>query len=48
MTDESPFREDVAHITDVDGTVWQVLNGAGDDWDEPATRAVYEAALQRP
>lgn len=39
------FREDIAHITAPDGTVYQVLNAEGDDWDEPATRAAYEASL---
>lgn len=38
------YREDIAHIRAADGTVWQVLNEAGDDWDEIATRALYEAA----
>ena len=33
----------IAHITGDDGTVWQVLNEAGDDWDEAATRVAYEA-----
>lgn len=36
------YREDLAHITAPDGTVYQVLNEAGDDWDEAATRALYE------
>lgn len=36
------YREDIAHITDADGVVWQVLNAEGDDWDEAATRALME------
>ncbi len=29
--------EHIAHITLADGTKFQVLNEAGDDWDEAAT-----------
>lgn len=36
----------IAHITDPDGRRYQVLNADGDDWDEDATRALYEAARQ--
>ncbi len=35
----------IAHITDENGTVYQVLNADGTDWDEVATRALYEASL---
>ena len=35
----------IAHITD-NGAVFQVLNATGDDWDEEATKAVYEAWRQ--
>ena len=35
----------IAHIVASDGTVFQVLNEAGDDWDEAATRAAYDAYL---
>ena len=41
------IREDIAHITASDGTKYQVLNEAGDDWDEVATRALYEAAKSK-
>ena len=37
------FDPNIAHITAEDGTVFQVLNENGDDWDEAATRAAYEA-----
>ena len=37
------FNPNIAHIVAEDGTVFQVLNEAGDDWDEAATRAQYEA-----
>jgi hypothetical protein len=36
--------ENIAYLTDPDGTKYQVLNELGDDWDEAATRALYEAA----
>jgi hypothetical protein len=35
----------IARIVADDGTVFQVLNEAGDDWDEAATKAEYEAWL---
>lgn len=34
----------IAHILAPDGTVYQVLNADGTDWDEEATRALYEAS----
>ena len=37
------YREDIAHLIAPDGTVFQVLNEAGDDWDEAATHAEYDA-----
>lgn len=37
------YDPNIAHITTEGGTVFQVLNEAGDDWDEAATRAEYEA-----
>lgn len=39
------FNPNIAHITAADGTVFQVLNDAGNEWDEAATRAAYEAHL---
>lgn len=39
------FNPNIAHITGEDGTVYQVLNDAGDDWDEAATHAQYQASL---
>lgn len=36
------FEPTIAHITDEDGNVYQVLNEDGTDWDEEATRALYE------
>lgn len=39
------FNPNIAHIRAKDGTVFQVLNAAGDDWDEAATSALYQAAL---
>lgn len=43
------FNPSIAHITALDGTVFQVLNEAGDDWDEAATAATYDAYLaQQP
>lgn len=36
------YNSHIAHITAADGTIFQVLNDAGDDWDEAATRAAYE------
>ena len=41
------FNPDIAHVTDAAGNVFQVLNDAGDDWAESATKAqqdqYYEA-----
>jgi len=37
------YNSDIAYITAQDGTVFQVLNEAGDDWDEAATKAAYDA-----
>lgn len=34
----------IAHIVDSDGTVFQVLNADGTDWDEEATRTAYQQA----
>lgn len=36
------FDPNIAHIRDGEN-VFQVLNSEGTDWDEEATRAVYEA-----
>jgi hypothetical protein len=38
------ISESIAHLTAQNGERFQVLNDAGDDWDEAATRAQYEAA----
>ena len=35
--------ESIAHLTAPSGKKYQVLNAAGDDWDEVATRAAYVA-----
>lgn len=40
------FNPNIAHIAVPDGPVFQVLNDAGDDWDELATRTQYEAWQQ--
>lgn len=45
MTKPATFNPNIAYITAEDGTVFQVLNEAGDDWDEEATRAEYQAYL---
>lgn len=37
------YVDGIAHITLADGTVFQVLNDTGDDWDEAATMAAVEA-----
>jgi hypothetical protein len=42
--DPETFNPSMAHISQ-DEQVFQVLNEAGDDWDEAATRAQYEAWL---
>jgi hypothetical protein len=34
--------ENIAYLTGPDGTKYQVLNESGDDWDEAATKALYE------
>lgn len=39
------FNPNIAFITADDGTVFQVLNEDGTDWDEAATRAQYEAYM---
>jgi len=41
------YDPNIAHIVAGDGTVFQVLNANGDDWDEVATRASYDAYLAR-
>lgn len=48
-TDTAPeeFRENIAHITLSDGTIFQVLNEAGDDWDEAATSAEIDEYLAK-
>lgn len=38
------FDPNIAHIRDGDN-VFQVLNADGTDWDEDATRAVYDEWL---
>lgn len=38
------FNPNIAHIAEGEN-VFQVLNEDGTDWDEAATRAVYEAWL---
>jgi len=40
------MNQNIAHITAEDGTVFQVLNATGDDWDEASTRAEYESYIQ--
>ena len=35
----------IAHITHADGTEFQVINEAGDDWDCEATAALYQEYL---
>lgn len=41
MKSENEINRSIAYIQD--GTAFfQVLNQAGDDWDEPATRAAYD------
>lgn len=42
--DADEIDERIAHITAADGRRFQVLNAEGDDWDEAATRALYEEA----
>lgn len=36
------YNPNIAYITARDGTVFQVLNEKGTDWDEEATAALYE------
>lgn len=36
------YDPSIAHIVANDGTVFQVLNADGTDWDEAATRTAYE------
>lgn len=43
MTKPATFNPNIAHIETEDGTVFQVLNEDGTDWDEAATRALYDA-----
>jgi hypothetical protein len=38
------MNPNIAHIQSDTGEVFQVLNPDGTDWDEPATRALYEAS----
>lgn len=46
MPNPETFNPNIAHISaGPDGPVFQVLNETGDDWDEPATRAAYDAYL---
>ena len=37
------FNPNIAFITHADGKKFQVLNEDGTDWDEAATKALYEA-----
>lgn len=37
------FRPDIAYLTHEDGTIFQVLNEDGTDWDEAATFAAFFA-----
>ena len=45
MPNPKTFNPNIAHITAEDGSVFQVLNEDGTDWDEAATSAAYEAWL---
>lgn len=40
------YTEGIAHITCDCGHVFQVLNEAGDDWDEAATAKAYDDHLK--
>jgi hypothetical protein len=40
--------ENIAYLTAENGKRFQVLTESGDDWDESATRALYEAAWLSP
>jgi hypothetical protein len=42
--DPDGFDPSIAHIRH-GGHVFQVLNAEGTDWDEEATRAIYQAWL---
>jgi hypothetical protein len=42
----STFNPLIAYITASDGSIFQVLNSDGSDWDENATAAAYAAYLQ--
>lgn len=37
------INKSIAHMTAWDGTVFQVLNAEGDDWDEAATAEALNA-----
>lgn len=39
------FNPMIAHISDPDGNIFQVLNEDGTDWDEEATHRVYQEYL---
>ena len=39
---EPTINENIAYLTAPSGKKYQVLNEAGDDWDEAATREAYE------
>ena len=43
MSDEIEIIEHIAHLTAPSGRRYQVLNEAGDDWNEAATVAAYQA-----
>jgi hypothetical protein len=36
----------IAHITDSDGMAFQILNSDGTDWDEAATRELYNQRVR--
>lgn len=40
------MNPNIAHLTDPDGTHFQVLNAEGTDWDEDATRSLYMESLR--
>ena len=46
-TQPTTFDPNLAHIEAADGTKFQVLNETGDDWDETATAAAYNAYLAK-
>jgi len=37
------FNPLIAHLTDAEGNIYQVLNEDGSDWDEAATAAAMAA-----